>query len=585
METKPEKTTGKSNLFTIVLSLLLVISLVLNVVLYLDKGTLSDKVNTLTGDNTALTDQLTAAAQQAADADASLAAANQTIEKLTADTADINTAMAALQTEYDAYQADAKTALDAAVQKGEADVKAAQEEGAKALAELQAAYDAYKAETDAALAPAAEVEPVESVAADTTVSTEEPAEDVSAFSIAADAVVATVNGEDITGAMVKMQYDSIVGYYGEPSADYVEYYNAYAMEQAVTMVLIRQTAAELGLDQFTQEETDALYATSDSAWAEALDSYVSYYFTLTDESTDEEKADAYAQAEAYYNEQGYTQESLRDSYLENALYERVTTELCKDTTVTDEEVNAAYQEDLANDRALYEFDANAYETQVMMYQYGYADDLPMYHPEGYRYVKHILLSVDSDLLAAYTDLAAKYEAQSAADATATDAAEEPVTAEQVAEAKAAVIASVQVEIDDINKQLAEGTSFEDLIALYGTDPGMTSGSYPDGYEVSEASTGFVPEFVNAAFSLSAIGDVSEPVLSDYGVHIVKYAGDVPGGPVELTAEEADFIRENLLAEKNGVLMTAWHDAADIQYTGIIRSIDELQAEEAAAVAQ
>ncbi len=570
METKPEKTTGKSNLFTIVLSLLLVISLVLNVVLYLDKGTLRDKADTLTGDNMALTDQL--------------AAANQTLEKLTADTADASAAMAALQTEYDTYQADAKTALDAAVQKGEADVKAAQEEGAQALATLQAAYDAYKAETDAALAQTAEVKPVEYEAVEeapveATASAEEPADAVPAFSLAADAVVATVNGEDITGAMVKAQYDSLLDYYGEPTADYVEYYYAYAMEQAITEVLMRQTAAELGLNQLTQEEIEAVYATSDKAWTEALDSYVSYYFTLTDESTDEEKADAYAQAEAYYKEQGYTQESLREDYLEYDNYDRVTSELFKDINVTDEEVAADYQDAVTSDRALYEFDADAYETQVMMFQYGYADALPWYHPEGYRYVKHILLSVDSDLMAAYTDLAAKYEAQSSADATATDTAEEPVTADQVAEAKAAVIASVQVQIDDINNQLAQGASFEDLIALYGTDPGMTSGSYPDGYEVSEASVGFVTEFVNAAFSLKAIGDVSEPFLSEYGVHIVKYVGDVPSGPVELTDDEAALIRESLQTEKETEIMNAWHDAADIQYTGLIRSIDEIQAEE------
>ena len=72
----------------------------------------------------------------------------------------------------------------------------------------------------------------------------------------------------------------------------------------------------------------------------------------------------------------------------------------------DDDVLAYYNSVVEADQAAYQ-DADAYEMQLMMVQYGYADQTPWYHPEGYRYVKHILLEADSDLLAAYTDLAAK----------------------------------------------------------------------------------------------------------------------------------------------------------------------------------
>ena len=65
------------------------------------------------------------------------------------------------------------------------------------------------------------------------------------------------------------------------------------MEESITLELISLTAAELGVDQYTQEELDELYATSDSEWQYALDNYVSYNFTETDETTDEERAAAY----------------------------------------------------------------------------------------------------------------------------------------------------------------------------------------------------------------------------------------------------------------------------------------------------
>lgn len=418
---------------------------------------------------------------------------------------------------------------------------------------------------------------------------------VTEFQLGLDDVVATVNGTDVTGADVLESYQSIVNYYGEPDEDSLELYYSVSMEQAITLKLIQLTAAELGVDQFTQEELDDLYATSDSEWQYALDNYVSYNLD-TSTATDDEKAAAYDDAEAYYSLMGYTKDSLRQSYVDNEIYTRVTDELCKDVTVTEDEVLAYYNDTVQSDQETYGTDADAYEMQLLMYQYGYADQEPWYKPEGYRYVKHILLAVDDDLMTAYTDLLARYEEQmsdeeaaadttDAADTTETDATataeptEEPVTAEDIDAAKEAILASVQTEIDEINQKLAEGVSFDDLMTEYGIDTAMTDGSYPDGYEVSLASYGYVTEFVSAAFSVDNIGDISEPYISEYGVHIVKYVGDVPSGPVELTDDLKASIEQTLLDEKDNEVLDAWHNAADIQYTGIVRSVEEIQADE------
>ena len=410
------------------------------------------------------------------------------------------------------------------------------------------------------------------------------------FQIGLDDVVATVKGQEVKGAEVLEKYEQVVNYYGKPDADSLELYYAVAMEEAITLKLVDITAAEMGLDQFTQEELDALYATADSEWQYALDNYVNNTFTFTGETTDEEKAEAYAEAEAYFGQMGYDKDILRQNYVDNEVFTRVNEALCKDVTVTDEEVLAYYDEAVQADKEIYEFDIDAYENQVMMKQYGYSDAVPWYKPEGYRYVKHILLEVDQTLMDTYTDLVARYEEQmdatvdeAAEDATAdTEAVEAAVTAADVDAAKAAIIASVQDTIDEINAKLAEGASFEDLIAEYGTDPGMTSGSYPDGYEVSLASYGFVQDFVSAAFSVDAIGDVSQPVVSDYGVHIVKYMADVPAGPIELTDELKATITTNLKDQKCAVVLNDWSASANITYTGIIRPVKDIQADEAEA---
>ena len=57
------------------------------------------------------------------------------------------------------------------------------------------------------------------------------------------------------------------------------------------------------------------------------------------------------------------------------------------------------------------------------------------------------------------------------------------------------------------------------------EPGKTSG-----YEVAKESTSYVPEFVEAAFLRGQHRGCVCPYLSTYGLHIVKYIGDVVRAP-------------------------------------------------------
>ena len=423
-------------------------------------------------------------------------------------------------------------------------------------------------------------------------------------------VVAVVNGTDITWADVSPLYDGLISYYGAPDETSLELYYAVAMEEAVTMSLVHSTAAANGLDQLTQEELDAVNAKADADWQTALDNYTTSQGGITADSTEDQKTAAYADAVAYFATLGYDQDKLRKSYLDSELYTRVQTWVCKDITVSDEDVQAQYDTNVANDQTLYENDTDAYEYQVMLYQNNYASELPWYHPAGFRYVKHILLPVDATLMSTYQDLTARLEEQMSAESDATGATQEdteavatdtpdpsatpeptqePVSQAQVDQAKADILASIETTTTEIYDKIAQGADFDELIAQYAvdadgnpTDQGMTSGSYPNGYEVAMASTSYVPEFVEAAFSVDNVGDVSAPYISSYGVHIVKYMSDVPAGPVELTDALKESIRTSLLDTKTSDAMNAWQAAADTQYTGLIKSYDQLQAEDAAA---
>ena len=80
------------------------------------------------------------------------------------------------------------------------------------------------------------------------------------------------------------------------------------------------------------------------------------------------------------------------------------------------------------------------------------------------------------------------------------------------------------------KKIADGANFADLIAEYGTDPGMqTEERRAKGYEIHANSSSYEANFHKAAMALEKVGDISEPVLGQSGVHIIQYLKDVPAG--------------------------------------------------------
>ena len=389
-------------------------------------------------------------------------------------------------------------------------------------------------------------------------------------------VLATVNGEEVSWDEVKSLYSSLVSQYGSAydltQQANVDLFRAVALENRLTEVLMEQKAKEFGVDQLTDEEIADLESQADTNWEDAIANYEAYFYPdLTEESSEEEKAAAREEAINYYKDQGYTLESLREEYKRYGVLNKIADIMVQDATVTDQEVEDLYQSLVAADKELYENDIAAYEAynsyvdQMAMYAalYGTSSNLDhaWYKPDGFRAVKHILLPVDSELMTTYTDLQARWEEQQ----EAAQAAEE------------------------IYAKIDEGVDFDELIATYGvnedgtaSDPGMTTEPYmTSGDEVSSASTAYVPEFVEAAMSIDNVGGVSAPYLSSYGVHIVKYIGDVEGGPIPMTDEQREAKRQSLLTSKQNELYTAtlenWMAEADITYTGLTPSIAELEA--------
>ncbi len=385
--------------------------------------------------------------------------------------------------------------------------------------------------------------------------------------------------------MYQMNYGTTSGYESQILNE--------ALSAAISDRIVPLKAQELGLDEVTDEERATMEETAQSQLDSTVDSYIASYLTEEQQALSEEEQrqialDALAAEGVDFD---YAYEQQLSALYETRVFEAVTA----DVTPTDEELHTYYEEQLASDTEMYD-EAWYY---ALTAQYGQTS---LWAPEGVRIVKHILLDPGEELKEAYSTASsalnsalssientqaeiAELEAEingtdetaedAAAEATATpaptatldpSATPEPSPEEQLAAAQAELeelnaslpdleaaaetaradcIAAVQDTLDEIQARLAAGEDFEALIAEYGQDPGMEDS---DGYYVAEGAINWVSEFTDGAMALANVGDVSEPIVSASGVHLIRYMSDVtPGATSEEDAH--DYLVEVVTAQK------------------------------------
>ena len=401
----------------------------------------------------------------------------------------------------------------------------------------------------------------------------------------ADDVMVTVNGTAVTRSQYEDYLSTLTNYYAasydvsDPTMQAM--IQQFALQTGIEYAVMSQKVTELGLD-LTEEEKTAATDSALAQWEAVIGDGLTYY-GLTDESTEEEYAELLIQVLAELDSMGYSEESFLSEALMYASYDKLFNHITKDVAVTDDDVVAHFNNLVENDKALYENDAAAYEELQQYNQlylmYGMTDYVTeaYYKPNGYRQVTHILLSADEALLTAYADLQAKYEEQQNTIEEGGEVTEELVTADEVENARLAILAAVQPTVDEINQKLADGATFAELIPQYTTDPGMSdAASIAAGYEVHMDSTNWVIPFRDQSFTVSNIGDVTAPVVTDYGVHIIQYVGDVAGGPVELTDDLRAAFQADLLAtatsDAYNNAIAQWVSEAKVEYSAEAKTI-------------
>ncbi|MDD3212151.1 MAG: hypothetical protein PHY64_00630 [Eubacteriales bacterium] len=345
-------------------------------------------------------------------------------------------------------------------------------------------------------------------------------------------IAAVVNGEDVLQSEVDTQLAYYRQLYAENGVDTADetiaaYLESMALTAAISDRLLVQDMTAKGVFAFTEEETSDIQSEAQSTYAALATQRITAYRS-TEEGAAASDDEALAYAENDLQQRGYTLAYFNQYYRNDVASQKYADLLMEGETISDEEVQTAYEARVAESKTAYEGNVSAYETALNN------GEEVWYVPAGYRNVLQILIRSDAeDKLADTADtVAAIYSA------------------------------------------LEAGTPFEELIRTYGEDSAFDIESFfSTGYMVNKDSVLWDDAFVEAAFSEDMLepGDYTGTAIeSDVGVHILYYLSDHPAGVVELTDDVKEALRETLYGETANQRVQArlavLQDEADVQLT-------------------
>ena len=141
-----------------------------------------------------------------------------------------------------------------------------------------------------------------------------------------------------------------------------------------------------------------------------------------------------------------------------------------------------------------------------------------------------------------------------------------------------ILVKTEAEAKEVLKKLKGGSDFTRLAMELSMDPG----SAKNGGDLGYFGRGkMIPEFEGAAFKLKQ-GELSEPVRTQFGYHIIKITGRKPGQLVDYS-KVVDVIRQRLVREKQKKVFEEWvaglRKNADIKVNeAVFKSITEANKE-------
>lgn len=354
------------------------------------------------------------------------------------------------------------------------------------------------------------------------------------------------------------------------------------IERFIGVGLIQSKLQEAGQNDFTPEEEENLKAA-------ARNLYEQLWQGLWQRAQDSGEDFTEAQVTEYLEESGYSAEAIYEEYKASERRFRAIDLYCPAVTLTEDMILDYYESQfLEPDRERYADDIDLYEREILAQQ-----NESFYTPAGYRAIQQILIEYPDAVTKGLATEKARFTAaaqavatalQPLADAAATaqgwDDISEPVASyaeavkaleavqkEVVEKREALTLPLIQTQADEIKAAFEAGVDFTSLINKYSADTNAQN-TEKGGYPVHPDSKNWPAEFLRAASALEKPGDISEPVLTDLGVHILYYASDIPEGAHELTAEERETLNASALNyyqnQELEKLMADWREEYEIE---------------------
>ena len=125
-----------------------------------------------------------------------------------------------------------------------------------------------------------------------------------------------------------------------------------------------------------------------------------------------------------------------------------------------------------------------------------------------------------------------------------------------------ILVKTKDEADALHEQLVNGASFATLAKEKSLDPG----SKDQGGKLTVSKGQTVEAFDKAAFSLDT-NEISDPVKTQYGYHIIQPLTDVKPGRVTPFTQVRSQIKSQLLQQKKGDAVSEWVSSVEKQYKG------------------
>ena len=355
------------------------------------------------------------------------------------------------------------------------------------------------------------------------------------------------------------------------------------IESFVNLGVIENKLSEAGKNDFSKDEMEDLKQAANSKYDEF---WQLLYQQMQKNDASVEEKDVTETLEAM----GYTFEAILNEYILQARQDRSIDLFCGDVTLTQSMVDAYYDEQFVGpDREDYGDDLEKYEEEILA-----NDNESFYTPEGYRYIRQIVLQYPEEAISACRSqqvemnraaqsltralqklTLAATEFDGSTDAISEAKAAYDIAAEQMTDAQNQYMDALRVAteplvrdtLDEIMERFDAGIDFGSLIDKYSADR-TDKNLNGDGYPFHPDSPNWPEPFVAAASALEKPGDISGAVYTEQGVHILYYAGDVPAGDHVLTDDEKKLLNAAALKyyqqEKLYGLLEGWQADYDIE---------------------